>query len=49
MIALFWVFTIVMFLHAIFVDTHRSICYIISWIIMVVLLKSGALFYITGC
>lgn len=45
----FWIFTAFLIIHAIFIDTHRSIVYIASWIITVGMLKMGWLFYITGC
>ena len=45
----FWVVFAFLILHAIVVDYHRSIVYIVSWLITGALLKVGALFYITGC
>lgn len=46
---IFWLGMFFLLMHAIFVDYHRSIAYIISWAITFALLKGGYLFYITGC
>lgn len=45
----FWLSFIFLIIHAILVDTHRSIVYILAWVITFGMLKMGWLFYITGC
>ncbi len=45
----FWVVLAFLILHAIIIDYHRSIVFIVSWVITGLLLHFDLLFYITGC